>query len=169
MSVRYAALACLAAGIALPAMVCGEGESGQGGVRARLELRDTDGRSASEFATGEPIRARNCHCMRCRRARSAMHASNFVISQDAFRYTHGEENVRSYRLPEAKFFAQSFCSQCGSAAPHVDSERGLVIIPMGAFDDDPGQGPQEHIFVGSKASWFEIPGALPQYEDGPPG
>ena len=117
---------------------------------------------------GDPIAARHCHCMRCRRARSALHASNYVVSNDAFRYTSGEDAVRSYRLPEAKFFAQCFCSRCGSAAPRVDPERGIVVIPMGAFDDDPSHAPQEHIFVGSKASWFEIPGGLPQYEEGAP-
>ena len=76
--------------------------------------------------------------------------------------------VRAYRLPDAKFFAQAFCSRCGSAAPRVDRERAIVIIPMGAFDDVPPQSPQEHIFVGSKPAWFEIPGDLPRYEEGPP-
>jgi hypothetical protein len=29
-------------------------------------------------------------------------------------------------------------------------------LPMGTLDDDPGIRPQFHVFVGSKASWFEI-------------
>jgi hypothetical protein len=29
--------------------------------------------------------------------------------------------------------------------------------------------PGEHIFVGSKAPWYEIVGALPQHEEWPPG
>lgn len=120
------------------------------------------------IALGDPIGARNCHCLRCRRARSALHASNYFVSEDAFRYTSGADAVRSYRLPEAQFFAQSFCRQCGSAAPRVDAGRKLAVIPMGVLDDAPPHGPRDHIFVGSKASWFEIPGALPQYAERPP-
>jgi hypothetical protein len=75
------------------------------------------------------------------------------------------ENAIEHRLS----FAQSFCSRCGSAAPRVDRDRGIVIIPMGAFDDDPPQRPQEHIFAGSKASWFDIPGPLPQHDERPTG
>lgn len=120
------------------------------------------------IAEGEALRARHCHCMRCRRARSALHASNYVVAKDGFRFTGGEDLVRRYKVPEAKFFTQAFCSACGSAAPNVDDERSVVIIPLGMLDDDPLVLPDEHIFVGSKASWYEIPGDLSQHEAGPP-
>ena len=119
-------------------------------------------------ASGPPLLARHCHCMRCRRARGALHASNYAVPVDGFRFTHGESAVRSFPLPGAKHFAQSFCERCGSAAPRVDEERGIVIIPMGSFDDDPPGRPDCHIFVASKADWFEIPGALPRYDEWPP-
>jgi hypothetical protein len=34
---------------------------------------------------------------------------------------------------------------------------------MGTLDDDPGIRSFEHIFVGSKAPWFDIADALPQH------
>jgi hypothetical protein len=71
-------------------------------------------------------------------------------------------------LPAAKFFTHTFCRTCGSSAPRVDPARGIAILPMGAFDDDPGVRVREHIFVGSKAPWWEIDDALPQYEEFPP-
>jgi len=36
---------------------------------------------------------------------------------------------------------------------------------MGTLDDDPGLRRQAHIFVGSKAPWYEITDELPRYEE----
>ena len=119
-------------------------------------------------ATSEPLRCRHCHCGRCRRGRSAAHASNLVVSADAFRFTRGEDRLASYKVPEAQFFTQTFCRACGSPMPRVDPGRGIAIIPMGALDDDPGARPDHHIFVGSKAPWFEITDKLPQYAEQQP-
>jgi hypothetical protein len=38
---------------------------------------------------------------------------------------------------------------------------------MGGLDDPPPMRPQAHIFVGSKAPWYEITDDLPQYEEYP--
>jgi hypothetical protein len=43
-----------------------------------------------------------------------------------------------------------------------------VVVPLGSLDDDPGVRPREHIFVASKAPWFEIVDALPQYAEAVP-
>jgi hypothetical protein len=118
--------------------------------------------------TGEPIIARHCHCLRCRRARGALHASNLVVPLDAFRFTHGRDRVRSFKLPEARYFTQSFCSACGSTVPVVDAGREIAIVPLGSLDDDPGIRPSEHIWVDSKAAWHEIADDLPRHSQGPP-
>ena len=99
---------------------------------------------------------RHCHCSRCRKARGAPHASNAFTSLASFRFTRGESGLRSWKVPEAQFFTQAFCGSCGSPMPRVSPERDLVVIPGGSFDDDPRVRPSEHIFVGSKASWFQI-------------
>jgi hypothetical protein len=98
---------------------------------------------------------RHCHCSRCRRARSAPHAA-------PFRFLSGKELLHTWKVPDAQFFAQTFCSSCGSPMPRVAPERDLVVIPGGSFDGDPGVRPSEHIFVGSRAPWFEITDSLPQ-------
>jgi len=100
--------------------------------------------------------------MRCRKARSAAHASNLVVPIDGFRFTRGEDQLGSYKVPEARFFPQVFCQSCGSRMPLVDTSRGFTVIAMGALDADPGVRPRNHIFVASKALWFEITDALPQ-------
>ena len=118
---------------------------------------------------GEPTRCVNCHCSRCRKARAAAHASNLFTSADALRFTRGEALLASYKVPEARFFTQVFCTTCGSPMPRADRERGLAVFPMGALDDDPGIRPQRHIFAASKAPWYEIPAdGLPRDAEYPP-
>jgi hypothetical protein len=116
---------------------------------------------------GEPIIARSCHCGRCRKARGTAHATNMLVATDGLRFTRGEGELASYKIPEAKFYTQVFCRICGAKLPRVDESRGFAIVPLGALDDDPGIRLSEHIFVGSKAPWHEITDDLPRY-DGPP-
>jgi len=52
--------------------------------------------------------------------------------------------------------------------PRLDPNRGIAVVPMGSLDDDPGIRPTAHIFVGSKAPWFEIADDLPQYKESTP-
>jgi hypothetical protein len=44
-----------------------------------------------------------------------------------------------------------------------------VSVPAGLLDDDPGVRPRLHVFVGSKAPWWEINDDLPQYAKWVPG
>lgn len=118
--------------------------------------------------TGPALRMVHCHCSRCRLGRSAAHATNAVYKIDDVRFTRGEANVGIYKVPQAKYFAVAFCRRCGGAAPHRSPERGIMIVPAGSFDTDPGVRPQCHIYVGSKANWFEITDSLPQYQAGRP-
>lgn len=117
---------------------------------------------------GRPLRTANCHCSRCRRAMSTAHGSTLFTKPDGVRFTRGEDQRTTYKVPEAKFFAQTFCRICGSPVPRIDLERGVAIVRMGGLDDDPGVRPQFHIFVDSKAPWFEIQDKLPQHPEAPP-
>lgn len=116
-------------------------------------------------ATSDPIMSRHCHCMRCRKARSAAHASNLVVPLDGFRMTRGEDQLGSYKVPDAQFFTQVFCRTCGSPMPRADASRGFAVIAMGSLDADPGVKPRNHIFVASKAPWYEITDELPQFPE----
>lgn len=117
---------------------------------------------------GTPSRVMNCHCSRCRRARSAAHTTNVFYKAEQFRWTRGEDQVADYRLPGARFFATAFCERCGGELPRVSPERGVVVVPAGSLDSDPGMQPLAHIFVGSKAVWFDITDRLPQFAEMPP-
>lgn len=120
-----------------------------------------------EYTIGKPIRMFNCHCTRCRKARSAAHTSNLFTTLDGFEYTKGEDLVTSYKVPGAKFFGVSFCSKCGGPVARVVAGRDVAAIPAGALDVDPGMHPQANIFVDSKASWYDITDDVPQFAEMP--
>lgn len=52
--------------------------------------------------------------------------------------------------------------------PVAEDNGAEMNIPAGTLDDDPGVRPVVHIFVGSKAPWFDIEDALPQFNEFPP-
>ena len=123
--------------------------------------------SVAYEVTGEITMVHNCHCTRCRKARGAAHGTNGFTAMDGVRYIRGEDTLRTYRPPEARFFSQVFCPTCGSGLPRLDPERGIAVIPFGSLDDDPGRGADDHIFVASKAPWYEIVGDLPRFDEAP--
>jgi len=119
--------------------------------------------------TAVPTLARYCHCSRCRKARAAACTANCFLPVAALRFTAGEDRSRDYPVPGARFFHHTFCTTCGGGTPRVDRARGIAVVPLGSMDDDPGTRPTEHIFVGSKAPWYEITDDLPQHDGRPPG
>ena len=125
------------------------------------------GEVAYEMETAQ-LRMRHCHCLRCRRARSAAHATNVFGPRAAVQFVHGESQLRSYKLPEARYFTQVFCETCGSPMPRLDPERDLAVAPSGSLDDDPGVRAECHIFVADKAPWFEIRDDVPRHDQGAP-
>jgi hypothetical protein len=124
------------------------------------------GETAWEF-TGPHERMWNCHCSRCRRARSAAHATNAFYRREQLEWTRGADNVASYALHGAKRFGQDFCRHCGSPVPRVVASTGYVVVPCGSLDTPLASGPSGNIFTGSKAAWFEIADGLPQWEASP--
>jgi hypothetical protein len=117
---------------------------------------------------GPALRMYYCHCSRCRRGRSAAHAANVFYAAGGFRWLRGADLVQDFKLPDARFFATSFCRRCGGALPRVATERGMAVVPAGSLDTDPGLRAQAHLCVASKASWERISDSIPQFEALPP-
>jgi hypothetical protein len=121
------------------------------------------------FHVTEPFKVvHHCHCSRCRKARAAAHTTNGFTSANGIRFIKGEDHIDTYKVPDAKYFTHVFCRTCGSGMPRVNRERGIAAIPLGALDDDPGRGADDHIFVAYKASWYEITDDIVRYDEGPP-
>ena len=107
-----------------------------------------------------------CHCSKCRKASGA--ASNAVLYTAArsLRFVAGEDRRRSFDLPSG--WGTAFCSTCGSPLPRLHPNGKIFFVPAGLLDGDPGVKVERHIFVGSKASWDEIAGDAPRFEEDDP-
>jgi hypothetical protein len=119
---------------------------------------------------GPPLRFMYCHCSRCRRARSAAHASNLFYPLAAFRWLRGEDRIVNYALPGAVRFGVAFCRRCGSGVPRPSTVRQMVLVPAGSLDGHPGRRADAHIFVDSRANWDVIgDDGIPRHAELPPG
>jgi hypothetical protein len=109
-----------------------------------------------------------CHCSMCRKAHgSAFRARGRVRTAD-LRWVRGEELMRFYESSAGEF--RGFCSVCGSNIFTRFAARPRELgLALGILDDDPGDRPTCHLFVGSKAPWYEITDSLPQHEALPAG
>lgn len=108
----------------------------------------------------------NCHCSMCRRFHGAAFATYAKVDVQHFRWLSGQELLTVYETTPGIGWA--FCRVCGSSLG-VPAHGKLGDIALGTLDSDPGVRPTEHIFVGSKADWFQITDNLPQHDKWPPG
>jgi hypothetical protein len=126
--------------------------------------------------TGPVERASNCHCSKCRKQHGAAFRSRARIRRLDLRWIQGEDLVKFYESTPGSF--RGFCSVCGSPIINKFDERSRSAgwrpsaveeygIALATLDDDPGVRPQAHLFVGSKAPWFEITDDLPQHDTVP--
>ena len=108
----------------------------------------------------------NCHCGMCRKAHGAAYATVVTAQGKDFRFTQGEELVKSYKSsPELD---RVFCQVCGSSLAVIEPKTGEVFVAAGTLDDDPGIRVDSHIFVGSKAPWLDILDDKPTFDEYPP-
>lgn len=106
-----------------------------------------------------------CHCSRCRKSSGTAHGANLFSENGNLKWISGEENVRTFRVPDTRF-AKSFCEICGSALPRVGSGGGIVV-PAGSLNSDVDTIPSAHIFVESKANWDEALEKVARIEGSP--
>lgn len=117
--------------------------------------------------TGKPTRFLHCHCSRCRKATGSGHASNLFVQPGLLKWLAGEDQVRSFKVPEAKRFTNNFCATCGSRVPRQAPGTDVVMIPAGSLDVEAPIKPQGRIFTGSRANWSCAGDELPTYQEYP--
>ncbi len=108
--------------------------------------------------------AGNCHCSRCRAATGAAFKPFAGIEREKLAITDGADKLLIFGEEDAN---HTRCGVCGSLLFSVVREGAYVHVAMGSLVDAPTIRPTEHIFVGSKAPWFEITDDLPQFEELP--
>jgi hypothetical protein len=124
------------------------GKCGCGAVRYRV---------ADEF-----LYASNCHCSRCRAATGSAFKPFAGIEREKLEVTDGADALLVHGDHDLN---DTRCAACGSLLCSVVRDGAFVHVALGSLVDAPSMRPTKHIFVGSKASWFEITDELPQFEE----
>lgn len=106
-----------------------------------------------------------CHCSRCRKNSGAAHAANLLVAAEQFAWARGEEAVRCFELPGARYFCSGFCKECGSALPWRTKNGKFFLVPAGGLDDDPGQRPDKNVHWDSRAAWYVAAKDLPCFAE----
>ena len=106
--------------------------------------------------------ALNCHCSNCRRTTGSAFKPFAGIPRHKLWLNQGDDDLLIHGDEGGH---DAHCRRCGSLLYSVVRDGAYVHLAMGTLRDDPTIRPTAHIFVGSKAPWFEITDALPQYQE----
>lgn len=119
-------------------------------------------RAVTYEVADEFVYAVNCHCSNCRRTTGSAFKPLAGIEIEKIRIIDGTENTMSYGDEASKYM---HCERCGSLLYAVVKNGTYAHVTMGTLVDTPSIRPTHHVFVGSKAEWFEITDDLPQYDE----
>ena len=123
----------------------------------RCECRAVAYQVADEF-----LYAANCHCSNCRASTGSAFKPFAGIEREKLQVIDGGDMLMIVGEPAEN---HTRCAGCGSLLYSVVRDGAYVHVALGSLEDEPSIRPTEHIFVGSKAPWFEIMDDLPQNEE----
>jgi hypothetical protein len=106
--------------------------------------------------------AASCHCSRCRAATGTACKAFAGIERERLEITDGADRLLVVGDEDLN---DTRCGACGSLLFSVVRDGAYVHVAMGSLNDAPSIRPAAHIFVGSKARWFEIADDVPQFEE----
>jgi hypothetical protein len=110
----------------------------------------------------EFLYAANCHCSNCRAGTGSAFKSFAGIERKKLEVTDGRDSLLIFGEENGN---HTRCGVCGSLLYSVVRDGAYVHVAMGSLVDEPTIRPAGHIFVGSKAPWYEITDDLPQFEE----
>jgi len=126
-------------------------------LAGRCECRAVRYEVADEF-----LYAANCHCSNCRASTGSAFKPFAGIEREKLEVTEGDDKLMIWGEPDAN---HTRCAVCGSLLYSVVRDGAYVHVALGSLVDEPTMRPAGHIYVGSKAPWYEITDGLPQNEE----
>jgi hypothetical protein len=106
-----------------------------------------------------------CHCSRCRTRTGSAFAAIAGIGIDKVQVTAGSDDLLIEGECSDGYGAR--CARCHAFLFAAVRERQYMHVSLGVLDGMPNRLPDHHIYVASKARWFEITDDLPQYDELP--
>jgi hypothetical protein len=113
----------------------------------------------------EFVAAYNCHCSNCRANTGSAFLPWGEIQREKLSVTKGEQSLRLFG--DADAIHEVRCGECCSLLYWTSQGGAFVRVPYGTLVDEPALRPTAHMFVGSKAPWYEIVDDLPQHDEYP--
>ena len=104
-----------------------------------------------------------CHCTQCTKFSGTIAVGGILCSD--FSLTKGADDIIKFKRSEST--TACFCGVCGTNMYGEKQGTEFIHIRYGNLNDTPQLLPQAHMFVGSKADWYEINDSLPQFEGFP--
>jgi len=137
-------------------MTSGESEASNGVLAGKCEC------GAVRYAVVDAfLYAANCHCSACRAGTGSAFKAFAGIEREKLKITEGHDQLLLVGDPDGN---HTRCRTCGSLLFSVVRNGEYVHVAMGSLVDSPSIRPTQHLFVGSKAAWFEITDDLPQHD-----
>ena len=106
-----------------------------------------------------------CHCSRCRVRTGSAFAAIAGVGIDKVEVHTGSEHLLLEGECSDGYGAR--CAKCHAFLFAAVRNRQYMHVALGVLGGTPSRLPDHHIYVGSKAPWFEITDALPQYDELP--
>lgn len=114
---------------------------------------------------GELAPIQVCHCSQCRKAQGGPFATNIPVSAQAFHLLSGAELLKAFESSPGK--RRVFCSHCGSPLYSQNAKLpGVLRIRAGSLDGPLESRPALHIYMDSKANWWDVNDQLLKYVGG---
>ncbi len=117
---------------------------------------------------GDILNLWHCHCQRCQKASGTGHASNIIMNNASYSVQSGEDKIRTYKVADAKVFANVFCSDCGGRVPRYSAETEYAVVPAGSLNNDVDIKADARIFLSSARSWSCHGDDVPAFDRYPP-
>jgi hypothetical protein len=131
-----------------------------------MAARMLDGKcecGATRYRVADAFRyAANCHCSNCRASTGSAFKPFAGIEREQLQLIQGSDALLVWGDADAN---HTRCGVCGSLLYSVVRDGAYVHVALGSLVDEPSIRPAEHIFVASKAPWFEITDDLPQSDE----
>ena len=106
--------------------------------------------------------AANCHCSNCRAATGSAFKPFAGIEREKLEVVEGGDTLLVWGSEDEN---HTRCGVCGSLLYSVVRDGQYVHVALGSLVDEPTIRPTEHIFVASKAPWFDIVDDLPRSDE----
>lgn len=129
-------------------------------LRGRCACEAVGYEVADEF-----VAAFNCHCSNCRATTGSAFLPWGEVDRDKLSVVKGAGSLRV--VGDADGVHEVRCRECLSLLYWISPDLRHVRVPYGTLIDEPSRTPAAHIFVASKAPWYEILDDLPRYDEHP--